>query len=77
MALVKEYDYDDGLAAPVGLIEDIIYKFDQYANTATELERARLLLSLNDNITSLKTWHPGYDYDYGTMPWERDDEEQG
>lgn len=75
--LLKEYPYDDGIAIPKEVFDDVVYHFECYYNARTPQAQAHQLVKLAEAVGTMKTWHPGYDLEYDTMPWDRDDEEYG
>lgn len=64
----------DKLTAIIDLIEDVVYEFDRYVGATFLTDQANHLNQLANHMSDLRTWHPGYDYETGTMPWERDEE---
>lgn len=56
-------------------IENVQYAFSRWLVEGDALDRARFLMELNDAISALASWHRGYDYETGTLPWEREDNE--
>lgn len=58
----------------VDVIEDVVYHFQMYAQENSTLEnRAYHLIELGNKVHDLKTYHPGYNADNGTMPWDREE----
>lgn len=65
---------------PISEIEDLIgdidYHFQMYnAEGGFATTRVQHLIELGNCISQLKTWHSEYDYNSGTLGWERDDQE--
>lgn len=75
MALMKEYPYEDGVAAPHELLIDVIYHFQCYVGADRLDNQAHHLTELCNKISDLKSWLPDYDSNTGTIAWEREDEE--
>lgn len=55
--------------------EDAVYLWRMYAIASTPENQATTFVRLNDAMSDLATWLDGYDYETGTLPWEREDEE--
>jgi len=66
---------DEEKLVPISLIEDISWHFQCYCKSKDLRARADHLTKLSNDISDLQTYHPGYDYNSGTMPWEREDYE--
>ena len=63
-----------GQMSPTDAIEAAIYAwqaFDRRGASAVELAAATV--DLSNAMSDLMSWHPGYDIETGTMPWERDE----
>lgn len=60
---------------PEELIEEIHYRLTCYDNSATRSNAGHHLNELFNDVSQLITWHSGYDYNSGTMPWQREDDE--
>ena len=55
-------------------LEEVQYHFQCYVTTKDELNKAYHLIELSNRMGDLSTYHPGYDLDTGTLPWEREDD---
>lgn len=75
MASINEYPYDDGLIVPIGLVEEVVYRFQLLSRAKNLGDQAEAFTQLANEVFQLQTWHPGFDDRTGTMPWEREDEE--
>lgn len=73
--LLKPYPYEDGVAAPKELLDDVIYYSQLYFKADTPEKQAGYLVELSNKISDLKSYMPSYDPEYFTLDWERDDEE--
>lgn len=54
---------------------EVDYLWNMFMDTTTPLGQARVLMQLQDAMSDLRTFLPGWDYETGTLPWERDDDE--
>ena len=54
-------------------IEAVARAFDEFSEARGPVSQATALAELNDRIFDLKTYHPGYDFNSGTMPYDRDE----
>lgn len=61
------------LPGSLGSLENVVYYFDLYVHADSVLERAEYLVELSNAVDDLRSFHPGYDLDTGTMPWDRED----
>jgi hypothetical protein len=59
---------------PETLIEDIHYHMTCYDNAKSLANAGYHLIELMNKVSDLTTYHSGYMYENGTMPWQRDDE---
>ena len=66
---------EDMVKVPEVLIEDIHYHLTMYDNAKSRANAGYHLSELMDKVSQLITWHPGYMYESGTLPWQREDEE--
>ena len=55
-------------------VADVLYRYDQFVDATTELNRATRLVDLNNAVDDLRSWHPGFDADTDTMPWDRNED---
>lgn len=63
------------LADAADAIEEVAYRFDMLTQPNSSLvNQAHHLMKLADAVGDLKSWHPGYDANKGTLPYEREDE---
>lgn len=71
------YD-EDNLAQRLGWIYEALneadYRFQMFVTTKDMLNQAHHLTELSNAMGDLRSWHPSYDSDTGTMGWERDDD---
>lgn len=56
-------------------LENVVYYFDLYARAESVADQAGYLIELSNAVDDLRSFHPGYDLDSGTMPWEREEDE--
>lgn len=56
-------------------IEEVDYRWHQLRTAKTLPDQGQAALDLGNAVHDLRTWHPGYDEDRMTLPWERDDED--
>lgn len=54
---------------------DVDYFWKVFISASTPLSQATALVNLSNAFSDLRTYLPGYDYETGTLPWEREDEE--
>lgn len=66
-------DEDKRAPVPETLIEDIDYRLQSYDKSASRSNAGHHLIELQNLVSQLKTWHSGYQYESGTLPWERED----
>lgn len=69
------YDEEMAVRVPVtvGALEEVIYHFQMYVRDGGSLiNRAHHLVELQNAVGDLSSYHPGYNVDNGTMPWERE-----
>jgi hypothetical protein len=50
------------------------YQWSRFTDAKTPLEQANALVNLANAMDDLRTFLPGYDYESGTLPWERESE---
>lgn len=63
------------LADAADAIEEVYYHFQCYTQANSDLvNRAHHLMELQNAVGDLASFHPGYDIDSGTMPYEREDD---
>ena len=55
-------------------ITEVDYSFHLLSNARNLFDQAEALIRLNNSLSDLKTWHPGFDERNGTLPWERESE---
>lgn len=48
------------------------YRWHLFTHAKTPLDQAQALVDLANAMFTLRTWLPGYDYENGTLPWERE-----
>lgn len=58
---------------PAELIADIKYHLTCYNTTKSRTNAGYHLTELFNKVHDLATWHPGYEYETGTLPYERED----
>lgn len=51
------------------------YAWYLFRTAKTPLDQAEALVMLSNKMHDLRTFLPGYDYESGTLPWEREDDE--
>lgn len=57
-------------------IEEVAYRFAMFTQPNSDMvNRAHHLMKLAEAVSDLKSWHPEYDADKGTLPYEREDAE--
>lgn len=56
-------------------IEEVYYQFNRLTSANDVLTQASALMDLNNAISDLVSWHPGYDINSGTLPYEREEQE--
>lgn len=66
---------DTMVEVPAELIEEIQYHLHMYDNSKSKANAGHHLVELFNRVGDLSTYHPGYDENAGTLPWEREDEE--
>lgn len=54
--------------------DSVAQAWHTYRDATDPISQACALVALNDRISDLRTYLPGYDYETGTLPWERDEE---
>lgn len=68
--LVSNSRLDDGIYEA---LEEVDYYFNLYMQSQSVYDKARYFVALSNAMSDLRTWHPGYDADTHTLPWERRD----
>ena len=56
-------------------ITNIHYHWHMYLGSTDRLNAAHHMMELDNAIGDITTWHRGYDYETGTMEWQREDSE--
>lgn len=55
--------------------ENVLYYIDQLRDAKTLGEQADAFVALQNAASDLKSFHPEFDLNSGTMPWDREDQE--
>ena len=71
----EQQSAEKDVTVPASLVEDIHYHLSRYDGATSKTDAGRHLANLWSAVHDLTSWHPGYDINSGTMPWERDDED--
>lgn len=53
-------------------LDEVHYRWHLLAHSRNILDQSDALLQVSNTLHDLTTWHPGYEYNSGTLPWERD-----
>lgn len=53
---------------------EVDYLWHMFMDTITPLSQAKILMQLQDAMSDLRTFLPGWDYETGTLPWEREED---
>lgn len=56
--------------------EAVIYDAQGVVNAKSVGDAAEAIVRLSNSISDLKSWCVGYDVETGTLPYEREDEDQ-
>jgi hypothetical protein len=48
------------------------YRWQIFMHSKTPTDQAQALVDLSNAMHDLRTWIPGYDYETGSLPWERE-----
>lgn len=72
--MIIETPYEDMVAIPQDLIEDIHYHLSRYDSSTSRTNAGFHLTQLSDKISDLKTWHPTFDVNTGTIAYEREND---
>ena len=70
----KLYDDPTELKVEKRTLEAVIYEWRSYTAATDPIVQAKHLLDLNSAMQDLTSFHPGWDYQHDTMPWERDED---
>jgi hypothetical protein len=54
--------------------EEVDYRWHVFMRAKGPVDAGQALVDLANAMHDLRTWLPGYDYENGTLPWEREDE---
>lgn len=54
-------------------VDQVIYDWERYRDATDTVVQAARLVDLSNSISDLKSWLESYDYETGTVDWERDD----
>jgi hypothetical protein len=68
---------DAEVSIPQSLIEDIDYHLTCYNRSTDKANAGHHLIELFNKVSDLSTYHSGYDHRTGTLPWEREDIQEG
>ena len=75
MATNPDTPETETLPGSLDALETVIYTFDRYVEAGTVGQQASYLVELINAMEDLRTFHPGYEVESGTMPWDREDED--
>lgn len=53
-------------------LEEVDYRWHLYTHAKTLPEQGEALIALSNAWSDMRSWHPGFDGDHGTLPWERE-----
>jgi len=67
-----EPDEAETLPGSFDALDSVLYYFDLYAQATSPSAQAHTFTALNNAISDLRSFHPLYDYETGTMPWNRE-----
>lgn len=67
------YNKEERLKYITEAVETAVYRWRRYCRDASVLGQADNLLRLQNAMSDLTSWLPGYDYNTDTLPWERED----
>lgn len=67
---------EERLAHMAEAIEEVNYRYHLLATAKTLPDQGQAIIDLSNAVSDLSTWHPGYDPETSTLPWERQDAEQ-
>ena len=73
--MMKNMTTPEPLSGSLESLENVVYYFDLYAQAENVADQAGYLIELSNAVDDLRSFHPGYDLDSGTMPWEREEDE--
>lgn len=73
ISVYEDMDGDSLTVVPSALIENIGHHLDSFDVATSKITSAYHLMHLNDSVSDLKSFHPGYDSNTGTLPYERED----
>lgn len=68
---------DDGVAVPEDVLSDVIYCWRLYEAASTVGDQAVRYTALAETMADLTSYHPGWDFNHDTMPWDREGHEFG
>lgn len=74
MKLVKDEPIPERQQWLYDAIEAVCRAYDEFRDSRSPVEAAYAITSLNDRVSDLRTYHPGYDIEDGTMPYDRETE---
>lgn len=73
--MATELTAEERLEGVLACAEEVVYHFQCWARTTDKGNEAHHLIELFNRISDLKSWDPTYDYETGTVAWEREDGE--
>lgn len=52
-------------------IEEVDYRFTRFSEAKDIGEQSEQFIKLSEAVSALASWHRGYEYENGTLPWQR------
>lgn len=52
---------------------EVDYLWHLFMDTITPIGQAKVLVQLQDAVSDMRSYLPGWDYETGTLPWEREE----
>lgn len=63
----------DTLPGSLEALTEVLYAWDMYTDAKTVTDQAHWLGKLADHMGDLRSYHPEWDWEHGTMPWDREE----
>lgn len=71
--MTDESDKREPLAGCLDAMTSVLHAWDQYTSTTDAISRATWLITLNNHMSDLRSFHPDWDFETDTMPWSREE----
>jgi hypothetical protein len=73
VGMTSDSDTRDTLPGSLDALTEVLYSWDRYTSADNPLSQAKWLIHLQDNLSDLRSFHPDWEWETGTMPWDREE----